>query len=112
MNPHSMSPELTELENRLKNRAGPEPTADSRDRVLGAVAVELARPAQAPSVPQWDSGWWAAVAAGVLIVLNLSMASASENEFSLRPASNAGQQITVEFQALRQLEAQQEGIFK
>jgi hypothetical protein len=112
MDPFPISRELAELENRLRGRAGAEPSADLRDRVLRAVASELAVPRRSPKAGQWDSGWWAAVAAGVLIVINLSMVCASENEFSVRPACGNQQQRTTEIQAVRQLEAQQEGLFK
>jgi len=112
MRPESISKELLELENRLRNRSADEPLTHLRNRVLGAVATELAVPRQSALSPQWDGGWWAAVAAGVLIVLNLSMVCASQNEFSVRPSRGAQQQITTELQAVRQLEAQQEGLFK
>jgi hypothetical protein len=112
MSPDSISTELLELENRLRNRSADEPPAHLRDRVLGAVATELAVPRQSASGGQWDSGWWAAVAAAVLIVLNLSMICASQNEFSIRPARGTSQQITTEIQAVRQIESQQEGLFK
>ena len=112
MDKPSISTELTELENRLQSRTDIEPAAAFRDRVLSVVATELAKPAQSPPVPRLDSAWWAAVAAGILIVLNLSMVSASGNEFSIRPMRNAEQQMTTEFQALRQLEAEQEGLLK
>jgi hypothetical protein len=106
MNPHSMPAELVELEDRLRGRAGEEPGAGLRDRVLRAVA-EAAAPAQS-SVAGWH---WAAIAAGVLVVMNLSMISASQTEFSLGPASGLNQ-MAAELAALRQTEARQEGIFK
>jgi hypothetical protein len=112
MDPYPISTELAELENRLRRRAGDEPSADLRDRVLSAAANELAVPRRFPNAGQWDSGWWAACAAGLLIVLNLSMVCASENEFSIRPGRGTQQQITTEMQAVRQIESQQEGLLK
>ena len=110
MNPHSMPAELVELENRLRARPGGEPTAGLRDRILQAVAAS-ALAEQPPSAGPWDGWSWAAIAAVVFIVLNLSMISASQTEFSDRPAISTNQ-ITEEVQALRQTEAQQEGLFK
>ncbi|MGD0770495.1 MAG: hypothetical protein ABSB42_20105 [Tepidisphaeraceae bacterium] len=110
MNPYSMPMELVELENRLRARPGDEPTAGLRDRVLQAVA-ESVLPEQPSSAGPWDGWYWAAVAAGILIVLNLSMISASQDEFSARPALSPNQ-TSAELQTLRMLEAQQEGIFK
>jgi hypothetical protein len=105
-----MSTTFTEFENRLRDRLDHEATADLRDRVMTAIGAELARPAQS-SARRWDNQYWAAVAAGVLIVLNVSMVWASHDEYSVSPA-HGSQQMTAEIQAIRQLEMQQEGIFK
>ncbi|MGD0390799.1 MAG: hypothetical protein ABSC42_17785 [Tepidisphaeraceae bacterium] len=104
MDPHSMPAELVELENRLRARPGDEATAGLRDRVLRAVAES----SSAGALGAWH---WAAIAAAALIVLNLSMIWASQEEFSVRPALGPNQ-VAAEFQALRQLETQQEGAFK
>ncbi len=110
MNRQSMPPELVELENRLRARQGEDPTAGLRDRVLQAVAESLV-PGQPLPDGAWDGWYWAAIAAGILIVLNLSMISASQDEFSVGPAPGPNQ-MGAELQALRVLEVQQEGIFK
>jgi hypothetical protein len=112
MAPHSMSSELVELENRLRARPDDaEESGDQRSRVMAAVAVELAKPRQSSSAGQWDVRYWAAAAAAVLIVLNLSLICASQDEFSVWPMRDANQ-MTVELQAIRQVEARQEGTFK
>jgi hypothetical protein len=100
------------LENRLRARPVESPPADLRQRVLNAVAVATAQsPAPVISGSQWEIHHWAAVAAVVFVVLNLSMISASQAEFSVGPTANS-RQIKIELQTLRQLEAQQERPFK
>ena len=111
MNADAMPKELVEVEKRLRGRVYDEPTAELRERVMRTVAAELAKPRQASFFGEWDVGAWAAVAAGVLVVLNLSMISASQNEYSIRPAHGANQMLA-EIRALQRLEAQQEGSFK
>jgi hypothetical protein len=105
-----MSMKLDELEDRLRQRTGREPGGDLRKRVMIAVTEELAAPVR-PVVGHWDDRYWAVAAAGVLIVLNLSMMWASQDQFSVRPAQNP-HQMPVELQAIQQLETQQEGILK
>lgn len=105
MKPDSMPAELVELENRLADRAAGEPGAGMRERVMRAVA-EAAAPARS------SGGWhWAAVAAGVMVVMNLSMICASQTEFSIDPGPGLNQ-MGAELAALRQAEARQEGMFK
>jgi hypothetical protein len=112
MSAQSMSDELMKLEAQLRSRSVDEPPADLRQRVLNAVAVTTAQsPAPVISGSQWDIHHWAAVAAVVFVVLNLSMISASQGEFSSGPAVTTNQ-ITTELQALRRVETQQEGPFK
>jgi len=111
MDAESMPQDLAELENRLRNRSDAEPAIDLRDRVMRAVAVELARPVRSAPIGRWDNLYWAAVAAGVLIVLNISMLFASQDEFSIWPAPSA-HQMTSEIQAIQKLEAQQEGTLR
>jgi hypothetical protein len=111
MERESMPPELLELENRLRARAGDEPGAGLRGRVMQTVAAELATRARPSAAETWNGWWWAAIAAGVLIAMNLSMVVASQNEFTLRPAPSPNQ-MTAELQALWLLESQQEGQFK
>jgi hypothetical protein len=107
-----MSSELIELENRL--RAEPddaEASGNLRGRVMAAVAAELAKPLQSSSAGQWDVRYWAAAAATVLIVLNLSLICASREAVSIHPSVNSDQ-LSLELQWVRQLEAQPEGILK
>jgi hypothetical protein len=104
--------ELKDLEDRLRQRRNAEPPADLRIRVLRAVAAELAKPAESSGLTRWGAEWWAAVAAAVLLVANLSMVSASQSAFSIRPAGDPAQQMAREMQVIGQLEAQQEGILK
>ena len=111
MSKHKISTELMELENRLRTRADPEPPADLRARVLHAVAAELAESRQAPAEPRWQGGWWAAVAAGLLVVMSLSMISGADGEFSAR-APSAQRRMASDFQAVQLLESQLEGRFK
>jgi hypothetical protein len=108
MNP-SMPAELVELENRLRDRPQDEPTADLRDCVLRAVAESALR--KQLSAGRWDGWYWAAIAVGVLVVTNLSMISASQTEFPVRPTPGPSQ-MSAESQALRHLESRQEGQFK
>ena len=108
MDNHLISTDLTDLENRLRKRHDPRPAVDLRDRVLRAVAAELAQPRQSSSVPHWQSGWWAAVAAGILIIMNLSMICASDSAFSAR-APTAPRQLATDLQDVRLLESQLEG---
>jgi len=112
MAPHSMSRELVELENRLRARPNDAGESDElRSRVMGAVAVELAKPLQSSRAGQWDGRYWAAAAAAVLIVMNLSLVSASREAVSIHPSVNSDQ-LSLELQWVRQLEAQPEGILK
>jgi hypothetical protein len=111
MNFDSMPPELVELENRLLRREGGDAgAAELRDRVLRAIS-EPPLSSQPPSTGRWAGWYWAALAATVLLVLNLSQITASESEFSLLPQPNPNQ-TAAEYQALRQLESQQEGMLK
>ena len=97
MDEYSLPPELVELENRLRDRPGENHVRENmaggmRDRVMSAVRAELAMSARVPlHSPASNScgGWcWAAVAAAVLIALNLVVVDGSATEFTggLRPA--------------------------
>jgi hypothetical protein len=111
MGDESIPDELVELENRLRGRSRAEPGGDLRDRIMHAVRVELPVPAQrAVLAGKW--GWHkAAIAAGVLIIMHLSMISASVSAFSAG-STRGGNQTVTEFQALQRLEAQEEGMLK
>jgi len=111
MNPHSLPRELVELENRLRHRACDEPTAALRDRVLRAAGAEAALSERSPGTGRSNAWTWAAVAAAVVVVMNLSMISASLTEFSIQPLTSPNQ-MAAEIQAIRLLESQQEGTFK
>jgi len=105
MNPHSLPPELMDMENRLHARPADQPSPGLRARVLQAAASAT------PSSSQWNAWAWASIAAALLVAVNLSMISASQTEFSIRPARGPDQ-FTTELQTLQQLEAQQEGVLK
>jgi hypothetical protein len=92
-----LSAELEELERALAARALPGPSADLRERVLGDVRVPLlACPAvlhppqdtagQASSGTRGRARWQfaLAVAAGVMLWLNLSLAATRATDFGLR----------------------------
>lgn len=111
MRPESSPAELTELANRLFARSVDEPTGALRNRVMQSVAHELALPQQPSSVGQAGDWQWAAIAAAVLIVMNLSMVFASQTEFLVWSRPNRDQTAS-EIHAVRVLEAQQEGAFK
>jgi hypothetical protein len=110
MNPDSMSMKLVELENRIRARVTPGPAADFREGVMGRVAGEIGKQRQS-RIGRWDIGYWAAAAAAILIVLNVSMMRASQDEFSIGRAWRPGQ-VTAEIQTIRQLETQEEGMAK
>src|SRR5262245_41377859 len=90
MSDGSLPPELAEVEVRLVARASVEPSADFAARVLGSVHVALRqRPADAPtSAGGWRS--WAAVAAAVLVGINLSMSAAADTDWHLGPEVEPG----------------------
>jgi hypothetical protein len=75
-----LPPELEQLAARLREL--PSPASELRGRVLGEVRRELRREAA-------GSAWWyaGAVAASVLLLLNLSMSAARVTDFHLRPAA-------------------------
>lgn len=100
---------LRDLEDRLRSRVF-EPDLGLRARVMRAVESEIVatEPAQRPAA---SAGWgWAAIAAAIVLVANLSMISASQNEFSLEPAPSANQ-ASAELRAIQRLE-NQEGRFQ
>jgi hypothetical protein len=91
MNEHPLPPELADLENRLLARRGDSAASQSaatevRAHVLSAVHAELAMEAKAQahsSASVSCNGWcWAAVAAAVLVALNLALVDGSATEFT------------------------------
>jgi len=104
---------LDDLENRLRYLAPGEHTGGHphlRDRVMRAVNIELTAQKHSTESLQLPAWYWPAIAAVILIVMNLSLVSASRDSFSLHPMS--GNQITAEIHALEILESQQQGQFK
>jgi hypothetical protein len=110
MNIDPLPTELIALENRLRGRTRARLPGGMRDRVLASVA-EANSQRRAPARDQWDVWSWAAIAAAVLIAMNLSMICASQAEYSMRAVPNANQ-VNAELHALQLIESQQEGIFK
>jgi len=97
-----MNDSLIELELRLQNTPRKAPPADLRSRVLTAVADEL--------VIRPKTIWpWPAIAAGVLIVLNLSAIWASQDQFRLSQIADRDVSIS-EIHLLRMMEAQLQGV--
>jgi len=101
--------DLAELEARLLHRTADEPPPNLRDRVLRA--VESVSTNHRPIAANWNSEWWSAVAAAILIVLNLSMVVASRSGFSIHSPRDADQ-VAKELRSLRLAEAQLQGTLK
>jgi len=82
----SLPPELEDLERRLADRPRPEPSPDLRDRITQDVRTALAKELR---TPRRKNGWTyaAAVAAMVLLWINLSMSAAATARYDLRLAS-------------------------
>jgi hypothetical protein len=102
MSDPSLPPDLADVERRLLSRPAVEPSADFAGRVLSSVRDALRhRPAVAVAP---SSAWrsWAAVAAAVLVGINLSMSAASNTDWhftaEFEPAQVAA--LTAELQAL------------
>jgi len=108
MDTNPLPPELAELESRLRSRIGYEPSAGFRARVVGAAErVHASR----PMVIQWGPMQWSAAAAAILIVLNLSMISASQTAFSLDPPRERVS-LASYLQILQQADVQQNRVTK
>jgi hypothetical protein len=83
MSEFELPPDLAELENRLANRPRAEPPASLAARVRAATRAVL-RPTP-PTSDAWR--FWAAVAAVVLLGINLSMSLSADTDWNLtRPA--------------------------
>jgi hypothetical protein len=103
-----MSDEWIDLESRLRRVQASEPP-DLRDRVMRTVNAELA---SSRTLPLKNGNWyWPAIAASALIVMNLSMVSASQETFAPR-AVPSRQEWTAEIHALQSVSVQQEGLLK
>jgi hypothetical protein len=100
MSPQLNSDDFSDLEARLRGRAGEEPPPDLRDRVLRAVVAHLNAPS---SPPRQGFAWYlSAVAALVLLGMNLSLIAASVTRFGNQPTISAGR-IDGDIQSLRAL---------
>jgi len=106
-----MSAELSEFENRLRARSDDEPTGALRARVISAVTAEMRVRRKSSFFEGSDERSWAGAAAALLLALYLSMTFAARDAYSISPPHSTGQ-LTTELQAIRELEAQQEGMFK
>ena len=83
MSDASLPPDLAELERDLARLPQVEPSVDFAPRVLGSVRHAL-RHRPTPAVPpagRWRS--WAAVAAALLVAINLSMSAAADTDWHL-----------------------------
>jgi hypothetical protein len=106
-----MSAELSEFENRLRARSDDEPTGALRARVISAVAAEMGLQRKSSFFERFGERAWAGAAAALLLALYLSMSFAARDAYSISPSHSTGQ-LTTELRAIRELEAQQEGMFK
>ncbi len=79
--PTDLPAELEQVELELSRRPRPEPSAGLRERVVASVNVQLRRESR-PS--GW--GWVAALAAVVLLLMNLSMSATLATDFGLKDA--------------------------
>jgi hypothetical protein len=79
MNPEALPPNLRDLEELLARRPGPEPAADHRGRILGAIVSAETRTGSKSTGRHWRIVWQAAAA--VIIALNLGMSAANGVRF-------------------------------
>src|SRR5262245_7894797 len=77
-----LPPDLSALERRLAERPRAEPAADLGPRLLAATRAAL-RHRPVPPAAGWRS--WAALAAAVLVGINLSMSLAADTDWDLAP---------------------------
>jgi hypothetical protein len=77
-----LPPDLAALEQRLADRPRVEPHADLAARVLTATQDALRQPAP-PARSDWHT--WAAVAAALLLAVNLSMSVAANTDWDFAP---------------------------
>ncbi len=82
MEPTELPAELERLELELSRRPRPGPSDGFRERVVASVDVQLRRESQ-----QSGWGWVAALAAGVVLWMNLSMSATLATDFGLEDAS-------------------------
>jgi hypothetical protein len=83
MSDASLPPDLADVERQLGHRPAAEPSAEFSDRILASVRDALRyRPAVAAAP---TGGWrsWSAVAAALLVGVNLSMSAAANTDWHL-----------------------------
>lgn len=90
-----LPPELERIERDLAERSTPAAPSDLRDGVMRCVEAELAavRPEETESANGRPNGWWAfasAMAATVLVWLNLSLSAAHATSYGLHLAAEPG----------------------
>jgi len=95
--------ELRELESRLRHRRSVEPPRDLRARILQEIESGLSGPQSAGR--QTETSYWAAAAAAILIVMNLSMICGAESAYTMGSGISSEQ-----FQSLQPPQWSFEGI--
>ena len=109
---HPLPRTLQKLENGLRAQLRYEPSLTLRGQVMSAVEAELSLSVgSSPTKPGWDGWSLMAVAAAVMVVLNVSLISASHNEFSVG-SSNGVDSLSTELRALQSAENHNNGDFK
>src|SRR5262245_36299663 len=89
MNPEPLPPGLRDLEAQLARRPCPEPAADFRARVLGAMTNASAPPVS--ERPAWLWRWVWRAAAAVILALNVALCAANAIRFQrLSAVASAG----------------------
>jgi hypothetical protein len=82
MNSDPLTPQLQELEGRLRGRSIPGPSANLRFRIMQAVGSDLSlqTPSSSPRIS--DRWYWVAIAAAGVIAMNLCVIDSTRTEFS------------------------------
>jgi hypothetical protein len=96
MSESDLPPDLLALEHRLADLARPQPSPELGPRVLAAVRDVLG---ERPRPTGW--GFWAAVAAALLLGINLSMSLVADTDWDLAPGAEPGRQAAEDW--LREL---------
>jgi hypothetical protein len=90
--------DLAELERRLAERSRVEPPPELGPRVLAAARAALRHPATPSALEGWR--FWAAVAATVLLAVNLSMSVSADTDWEFANEVAARPDPTAELRAL------------
>lgn len=101
--------DLSEFESRLAGLMAGDAPPNLRRRVIDAVDVELASDRRRID-REWN-WYWPAIAAAVLVVINLSFVSASQEAYSIQPVPT-NHQLASEIHAIRAIENQPGEFFK